>query len=115
MIAQRGAGMVKEAKEINGDAPKKKSSGKSSVTPSKLKMSYKDKYALETLPDMMATLEREIAELETKMSDPNLFTQDPEAFQVATEMLTDKAIELSHAEEEWLRIEVLREKIEAQS
>ena len=117
MIAQRGAGMVAAAKEINGDAPKKKSSGKSSTSmpSSKLKLSYKDKYALETLPDTMATLEREIAELETKMSDPNLFTQDPEAFQVATEMLTDKAIALSHAEEEWLRIEVLREKIEAQS
>lgn len=117
MIAQRGAGMVTEAKDINGDAPKKKSGGKSSASASssKLKMSYKDKYALETLPDTMATLEREIADLETKMSDPNLFTQDPEAFQVATEMLTDKAIALSHAEEEWLRIEVLREKIEAQS
>lgn len=117
MVAQRGAGMVEDAKSANADAPKKKPSGKASggSTSSKLKMSYKDKYALETLPDTMAKLEEDIAALEGKLADQNLFTKDPDAFQAATDALTEKAIALSHAEEEWLRIEMLREEIEAQS
>ncbi len=78
-------------------------------------MSYKDKYALETLPDTMAKLEVEIAALEGKLADPNLFTKDPDAFQTATDSLTEKVKALSDAEEEWLRIEMLREEIEAQN
>lgn len=117
MVTQRGAGMVAEAKSINADSNKKKSNNKpaASTSSSKLKMSYKDKYALETLPKTMATLENEIAELEARLSDMNFFTKDPEGFQVATDALTDKAIALAHAEEEWLRVEMLREEIEAQS
>lgn len=117
MVAQRGAGMVAEAKAVNADGSKKKSSGKpvGSASSSKLKMSYKDKYALETLPAKMAALEVEIADLETKLSDMDFFTKDPDGFQVATDMLTEKAIALAQAEEEWLLVEMLREQIEAQS
>lgn len=117
MVAQRGAGMVAEAKTVNADGSKRKSNTKSSspTSSSKLKMSYKDKYALETLPATMAILEGEIADLETKLSDMNFFNTDPDGFQAATDTLTEKAIELAHAEEEWLRVEMLREEIEAQS
>lgn len=117
MVTQRGAGMVAEAKAANTEISKKKSGSKSSgsTTSTKLKMSYKDKYALETLPDIMAALETEIATLEAKLSDANLFTKDPDAFQSATDMLTEKAVALANAEEEWLRIEMLREEIEAQA
>jgi ATP-binding cassette subfamily F protein uup len=117
MVAQRGAGMITDAKLANAETPKKKTASKpvGGSSSTKLKMSYKDKYALETLPDTMAKLEVEIAALEGKLADPNLFTKDPDAFQTATDSLTEKVKALSDAEEEWLRIEMLREEIEAQN
>ncbi len=78
----------------------------------KAKLSYKQKFALETLPKEMEKAEGEIAAREAKMADPTLFTRDPAAFnRLAAEM--EKLREaLARMEEEWLELEMLREELE---
>jgi hypothetical protein len=49
--------------------------------PGKGKLSYKQKYALETLPGQIEELSGAIAALEAKLADPALFAKDAAAFQ----------------------------------
>ncbi len=76
------------------------------------KLSFKQKYALETLPGRMEALAAEIAALETRLADPNFYETDPGGFRRTAETLDDRRAELSSAEEEWLELEMLREALE---
>lgn len=78
----------------------------------KRKLSYKQKFALETLPGKMETLAREIAVLEAKLADPQLYSKDPVLFARTAELLEKKRAENSAMEEEWLELEMLREELE---
>ena len=51
------------------------------------KLSFKEKHALDTLPERIATLERQIAKLRAEMEDSGLYQRDPEAFRSALETL----------------------------
>ncbi len=110
MLAQRGRGV-----EGNGAlSPKDKKTAKSqSARTPKKKLSYKDKYALETLPGAMEKLEGEIETLQSLLAQPDLFTRDAAAFKQAHGALEAKQEDLSAAEEKWLELEALREKIES--
>ncbi|MGD9803628.1 MAG: ABC-F family ATP-binding cassette domain-containing protein [Hyphomicrobiaceae bacterium] len=77
------------------------------------KLSFKEKHALEMLPDTMASLEAEIAALSDRLADPDLFTSDPRTFAAATERLTSAQAELAAAEERWLELELLKEELGA--
>ena len=113
MVLQRGRGMEAKAKADNdakraanaGDAPPPL--GKKS----RAKMSFKDKHALETLPGRIAELEAEIRKLEKVLADPKLFASDPEAFARASQALAKCTETLGAAEDEWLRLEVLRDEL----
>ncbi|WP_173934248.1 ABC-F family ATP-binding cassette domain-containing protein [Chelativorans sp. Marseille-P2723] len=76
------------------------------------KLSYKQKFALETLPNRIEELAGEIAGLEQRLADPSLYTRDPEAFSHITAELEEKRNEHARLEEEWLELEILREEIE---
>ncbi|MEO0791420.1 MAG: ATP-binding cassette domain-containing protein [Pseudomonadota bacterium] len=76
------------------------------------KLSYKEKYALETLPKEIAQLEASIASLETELGDPNLFSKKPERFQAASKALTEAQNKLAEAETRWLELEMRREELE---
>ncbi len=78
----------------------------------KPKMSFKDRHALETLPARIAQLEREIAALGAQLADPGLYTRDAAGFAARTSLLGKKQAERDGAEEEWLRLELLREELE---
>lgn len=88
------------------------SASKPKSTNAKAKLSYKQKYALETLPDKMDEASQKIAGLENKMADGDFFTKDPEGFSKAAKELD--ALQKSHTEmeEEWLELEMLREELE---
>ncbi|MBW8640615.1 ATP-binding cassette domain-containing protein [Hoeflea sp. WL0058] len=77
------------------------------------KLSYKQKFALETLPGKIAEAEQKAGELEDLMADPDLFARDPESFNRAAEDLASLRGKLEAMEEEWLELEMLREEIEA--
>jgi ATP-binding cassette subfamily F protein uup len=76
------------------------------------KLSFKQKFALDNLPNEMVKAQGEIAAREKKMADPSLFTKDPAAFnRLAAEMEKLRA-SIARMEEEWLELEALREELE---
>ena len=77
------------------------------------RLSFNDKHALETLPARIAALEAEIATLTKTIADPNLYARDRAAFDKASAALGKAQADLAAAEDEWLRLEELREQVEA--
>ena len=78
----------------------------------KLKLSYNEKYALEQLPKKIEALEVELKKYQQELSRPNLYLTDRIAFTRAAEKLNFIKNELTNAEEEWLRLEILRNEID---
>ena len=79
---------------------------------SRAKLSFKQKFALETLPKEMAKSAAEIARGEARMADPAFFTKDPEGFNKMAKDLDALRAGIARMEEEWLALEMLREEIE---
>jgi ATP-binding cassette subfamily F protein uup len=77
------------------------------------RMTFNDRRALDLLPARIAALEARIAELNAALSDSDLYQRNPARFREATEALAIAQAELAAAEEQWLRLEMLREDIEA--
>ncbi|MET1046608.1 MAG: ATP-binding cassette domain-containing protein, partial [Hyphomicrobium sp.] len=116
MLAQRkGQALGKDQKSTAGTPSKSADASASSgvLTPSKLKLSFKDKHALSTLPGEMAKLEAEIKKLGSKLADADLFTHDRAAFDKASERLQEAQRQLEAAETLWLELEEKREAIES--
>jgi ATP-binding cassette subfamily F protein uup len=76
-------------------------------------MNFNDHRALETLPGQIAAFETQIARLNADLADPVLYARDAAQFRAATQTLAIARKELAAAEERWLRLELLREEIEA--
>ena len=76
------------------------------------KLSYKQKYALETLPGRMDDAQATIAALEERIADPDFFARDATGFQAAAAQLETARADLAAMEERWLELELLREEIE---
>jgi ATP-binding cassette subfamily F protein uup len=115
MLRQRGADIVRKAevrKETPKAGPKKQAAAAPERAPQKRKLSYNEKYALETLPAKIKALEDRVRELQTKLGDPGLFARDRKAFDDTTIALGKAQDELVAAEEQWLALEIVREEIE---
>jgi ATP-binding cassette subfamily F protein uup len=76
-------------------------------------MNFNDQRTLETLPDQIAAFQTQIAGLNAVLADPDLYARDAAQFRAAMEVLAIAREELAAAEERWLRLEMLREEIEA--
>jgi ATP-binding cassette subfamily F protein uup len=76
------------------------------------KLSFNDKRALETLPATMDRLAGIIASLNEELSDPTLYARDRPRFDAVTRELSDAQAKLTAAEDEWLRLEMLREELD---
>jgi len=113
MLAQRGRGI--EAKPFIASSPvlaKTDAVRRQVAAPTKAKLSFKQKHALQTLPTRIAALHASIAVLGTKLADPGLYAHDRESFQRFSAELAAAETSLATAEEEWLTLEILREEIE---
>ncbi|MGC8535602.1 MAG: ABC-F family ATP-binding cassette domain-containing protein [Rhizomicrobium sp.] len=108
MLAQRGYGLSATAESTA--RPQKSAVSKPRSAPAKL--SFKDKHALATLPDRIASLEREIAALQGELADGGLYARDSQRFAVASKALASLEAERDAAEERWLELELLREELE---
>jgi ABC transport system ATP-binding/permease protein len=75
-------------------------------------MSFNERRALETLPARIAALETQIAGLSAVLADLDLYARDPGRFGAMTQALAVARDELAAAEEQWLTLEMLREKID---
>jgi ATP-binding cassette subfamily F protein uup len=111
MVAQRGVG-VQAKVAAPGEAAAPRSVSEAPRAAAKPRMSFKDKHALETLPARIAQLEKEIAALQGQLADPGLYARDPAGFAARSSLIAKKQAERDAAEEEWLRLELLREELE---
>ena len=113
MVIQRGEGVTARAAPVQREKSKSKASEPPAApAAAKRKLSFKEKHALETLPKTMDKLTAEIARIQDKLSDSGLYTRDPAGFAKLTEAAGKAQADLAAAEEEWLRLEMLREELE---
>ena len=105
LVAPKNA-TKKEAK------PDKPNTQKQKPANNKSKLSFKQKYALETLPGKMEEASKQIAALEVKMADADFFSKDPEGFSKAAKELSKVQHDHDAMEEEWLELELLKEELE---
>ena len=68
------------------------------------KLSYKEQREFEALPGKIEALEREIAEIETLLSDGTVFAKDPARAKAVTERLPLAKSELDDLETRWLEL-----------
>ena len=112
MVAQRGVGV--NAREIKAAVNERATTlAQQPKTPSKRKLSFKDKHALETLPGKIASLHDEIAIMEKKLADPELFARDPKTFEKIMTRHEKAMTEITEAEHKWLELEMMREELES--
>ena len=112
MLSQRKA--VEQARRA--EEKKEKAKEPAATAPSdskgKAKLSYKQKFALESLPKQMAEAEGKATKLEERMADPAFFAKDPAGFNKAAAELGKIRDQIAAWEEEWLELEMLREEME---
>jgi ATP-binding cassette subfamily F protein uup len=114
MLAQRGADLKQRALEAAAaDKPKESRSGALAPSPSKRRLNFNEKHALETLPKTMAKLQAEIAKQQKLLDDPELYAKDRKKFDAASAAIAKAQAALDDAEEKWLELEMLREEIES--
>ncbi|MBV9236896.1 MAG: ATP-binding cassette domain-containing protein [Xanthobacteraceae bacterium] len=116
MLTQRGADLVRERAEpakpapatIADDAPVRP------ARPTKRRLSFNEKHALEKLPGEISALQTKIGALHARLSDPNLYARERAAFEQASAELAAAERDLAAAEERWLELEILREDVAGQ-
>jgi ABC transport system ATP-binding/permease protein len=111
MIAQRGYGLAGPEAIAAAKAPKEQARA-APRSAAKRRLSFKEKHALEKLPEKIAGLRDSLARLDSVLADPQLHARDPKTFARATQDYGAKQKDLTRAEEEWLTLEMLREEIE---
>ncbi|MGH6748352.1 MAG: ABC-F family ATP-binding cassette domain-containing protein [Methyloceanibacter sp.] len=113
MVAQRGHGP--------GELKREKPVAKSQARPAaraprasepRRRLSPTERHVLKTSSSRIGALNEEIRRLERLLADPDLYARDRAAFTAAGADLAKTQAELAAAEEDWLRLELLREEIE---
>jgi len=114
MVAQRGAGVAARRVDKPDAAPKAEKAARPAEEPAKKRrLSFKEKHALETLPEKIETLQKELAKLHEMLADADLYTRDPARFEKVSKAVDERQTALAAAEDEWLALEMLREELEA--
>ena len=116
MLAQRGKGV--EARRMDGRRPTGPVNKTADTPPAgasavpRRKLSFKEKHALEKLPARLEDLAARKTSLQDQLAAADFFARDPKGFAQAAAHLEQVEDELAVAEEEWLRLEMLREELE---
>ena len=110
MLAQRGPGSAEPIPVATRLRPALPAKPQPVARPRR--MTFKDRHALETLPERIAALQREVARLNALLADLDLYARDPARFGAITKALGTTQNELAVAEEQWLTLALLREEIE---
>src|SRR6202035_6134002 len=76
------------------------------------RISFNDRGALEMLPARIAALQKQIAGLNAVLADPDLYARDPGRFRMTSQALAVARDVLAAPEEQWLTVEMLRERID---
>jgi ATP-binding cassette subfamily F protein uup len=112
MVAQRRAGYSTRTVVADGVRPKAERAEAEKRAPSR-KLTFNDKRALGLLPGRIESLRASLVRLEERLADADFHARDAAGFAQATADYGAARRELAEAEDEWLRLEMLREEIEA--
>jgi ATP-binding cassette subfamily F protein uup len=110
MFAQRGQGVQSRALE-RAEKPKSERKEAAPAASPKRKLGFNEQHDLKTLPGRIAELEQKIGKLQEALADPTLYARDPALFQRTSATLAKLQADLGEAEDRWLTLEMLREKI----
>ena len=99
----------KPGKAAKADKKPKAAKPRAAEPKKQTKLSFKDQHRLKEVETEMPRLEAEIAELEGKLSDPNLFNDNPDEFHRINTRLETARSELEQAELDWMEIEEKKE------
>jgi ATP-binding cassette subfamily F protein uup len=83
--------------------------GRDKPRPAPTKLSYKDQRELESLPEKIETLERQVAELEERVADPDFYARPWEATQPVLDELAARHAEHDALTARWLELEERRD------
>ena len=75
------------------------------------KLSFKEQYALEHLPDEIAQIEQQIKAAEIALGNPNLYTDDPQQLDSLTAALANNKTLLEEKETLWLELQLKSESL----
>ena len=98
----RQAAKAETARQAEALAPAKTAS----------KLSYKHKFALETLPGKIEDAGKKAALLEAKLADPAFFAKDAALFNKTAGELEALRKSITSMEDEWLELEMMRAEVE---
>jgi ATP-binding cassette subfamily F protein uup len=106
MLAQRGpVQMVAPAVQTRPRAV-------APVRVSAKRMTFKERHVLETLPARIVALQAEVGRLSAVLEDPDLYARDRTRFEKTTAALEAGRLALAEAEDQWLKLEMLREELD---
>jgi ABC transport system ATP-binding/permease protein len=112
MLMQRGADLSRAPRKPAVQKPDKvEKPAPPAARPAKQRLTFKDKHALETLPQTIVALQAEAAALQTQLADPDLYARDRAAFEKVSAALGDLQHKIAAAEEKWLELEIRREEL----
>jgi len=86
--------------------------GASKETQKKAKLSYKDQRDYDEIPAQLEEIDNYIARAQKALANPDLYAENPEQFHALTTMIERKATEKQVAEERWLELAMILEKME---
>ena len=112
MLAQRGEDIAREATGRPARPREPKAAAAPEPRAGKRRLSFNEKYALETLPGEIAALQEKIRAAQEKLADPGLYARDRKAFDEISAALVAAQSALAAAEDKWLELEILRETID---
>ncbi|MEM6780754.1 MAG: ATP-binding cassette domain-containing protein [Pseudomonadota bacterium] len=92
---------------------KQKSTPEPKEKPKPVKLTYKLERELKQLPDKIDKVRTEIADIHEQLSDPDLYTRDPDGFHEITKSLQELEAKQERYENRWLELESMKEGIEA--
>ncbi|MCX7303976.1 MAG: ABC-F family ATP-binding cassette domain-containing protein [Hyphomicrobiales bacterium] len=113
MLAQRGGTKLSDRKlsKSQAEQPARLGDPTQPKAPTR-KLSYKQKFALESLPGKMDAVSASISKLENQLADPTFYEKNPASFAKTIAALDKERQTLAGMEEEWLELEMLREQLE---
>ena len=104
-VRQRGASSERSGKPRVEEREKQPPrGGETPAAPGAKRLSYNEKRELEALPDKIAALEGELAEVRAALADGSIFRADPERAKALTERMPQAEAELEAAVDRWAEL-----------
>jgi ATP-binding cassette subfamily F protein uup len=111
MLRQRGEGVM--ARQTQKPAVPARAPAPAAPEPpaAARKLTFRERHALDTLPGLIDAIDRDMAKLAAVLAEPDIYARDRARHDKATAMLAQLSEKRTASEDEWLRLEMLREEL----